>query len=122
MVASHELRLAMRETAVTSQVVRHERASIKADIWSYGVLIWELISGQDITELQPLAIARQMQVCCPAMSHITCCMRAHQHRSAAATRLFCVSCHGTAIRARALYIPVVYATTPGCRGPSRVQL
>ena len=44
------------------QVVRHERASIKADIWSYGVLIWELISGQDITELQPLAIARQMQV------------------------------------------------------------
>lgn len=43
------------------EVVRHERASIKADIWSYGVLIWELISGQDITELQPLAIARQMQ-------------------------------------------------------------
>ena len=44
------------------QVVRHERASVKADIWSYGVLIWELISGQDITELQPLAIARQVQV------------------------------------------------------------
>ena len=43
------------------QVVRHERASIKADIWSYGILIWELISGQDITELQPLAIARQQQ-------------------------------------------------------------
>ena len=41
------------------QVVRHERASIKADIWSYGILVWELISGQDITELQPLAIARQ---------------------------------------------------------------
>lgn len=29
---------------------------------SYGVLIWELVSGQDITEMQPLAIARQMQV------------------------------------------------------------
>ncbi|KAK9786899.1 hypothetical protein WJX73_000622 [Symbiochloris irregularis] len=41
------------------EVVRHERASIKADIWSYGVLIWEIISRQDITELQPLAIACQ---------------------------------------------------------------
>ena len=41
--------------------MRHERASIKADIWSYGILIWELISNQDITELQPLAIARQQQ-------------------------------------------------------------
>lgn len=51
------------------QVVRHERASIKADIWSYGVLIWELISGQDITELQPLAIARQVQVG-PALLHV----------------------------------------------------
>ena len=44
------------------QVIRHERASIKADMWSYGVLIWELVSGQDITEMQPLAIARQMHV------------------------------------------------------------
>ena len=43
------------------QVIRHDRASIKADIWSYGILIWELISGQDITEMQPLAIARQMR-------------------------------------------------------------
>ena len=44
-----------------AQVVRHERASIKADIWSYGILIWELISGQDITAMQPLAISRQAQ-------------------------------------------------------------
>ena len=29
---------------------------------SYGILIWELVSGQDITEMQPLAIARQMHV------------------------------------------------------------
>ncbi|KAK9807719.1 hypothetical protein WJX72_007116 [[Myrmecia] bisecta] len=43
------------------EVIRHERASIKADVWSYGILIWELISGADITEHQPLAIARQMQ-------------------------------------------------------------
>lgn len=26
------------------------------------MLIWELVSGQDITEMQPLAIARQMHV------------------------------------------------------------
>jgi hypothetical protein len=47
------------------QVVRHERASIKADIWSYGILIWELISGEDITEYQPLSISRQVSVCDP---------------------------------------------------------
>ena len=29
---------------------------------SYGVLIWELVSGQDITEMQPLAVARQVPV------------------------------------------------------------
>lgn len=39
--------------------MRHERASVKADIWSYGILIWELISGRDITEYQPLALSRQ---------------------------------------------------------------
>ena len=44
------------------QVVRHERASVKADMWSYGILVWELISNQDITNLQPLAIAQAMQV------------------------------------------------------------
>ena len=44
------------------QVVRHERASVKADMWSYGILVWELISDQDITNLQPLAIAQAMQV------------------------------------------------------------
>jgi hypothetical protein len=40
------------------QVVRHERASIKADIWSYGILLWEIISGADIALYQPLAITR----------------------------------------------------------------
>jgi hypothetical protein len=45
---------------VLFQVVRHERASIKADIWSYGILIWELVTGYDIVEYQPLAISRQM--------------------------------------------------------------
>ena len=42
--------------------MRHERASVKADMWSYGILVWELISDQDITNLQPLAIAQAMQV------------------------------------------------------------
>lgn len=45
-----------------AQVVRHERASIKADIWSYGILIWELITGEDITEYQPLSISRQVRL------------------------------------------------------------
>ena len=44
------------------EVIRHERASIKADMWSYGILVWELITGLDITEFQPLAIAQAMQV------------------------------------------------------------
>ena len=50
-----------------TQVVRHERASVKADMWSYGILVWELISDQDITNLQPLAIAQAMQVSLPFM-------------------------------------------------------
>eukprot|EP00775_Hariotina_reticulata_P009273 gene9273-9438_t len=41
------------------EVVRHERASIKADLWSFGIIMWELFSGEDITEYQPLAISRQ---------------------------------------------------------------
>ncbi len=43
-----------------AQVMRHERASVKADIWSYGVIIWELVGGQDITECQPLALSKQL--------------------------------------------------------------
>ena len=50
------------------QVVRHERASVKADMWSYGILVWELISDQDITNLQPLAIAQAMQA---SFHHLT---------------------------------------------------
>ena len=55
------------------QVVRHERASVKADMWSYGILVWELISNQDITNLQPLAIAQAMQVSHSSSTPIPCC-------------------------------------------------
>ena len=30
--------------------MKHEKASVKADIWSYGILIWEIVTGNDITE------------------------------------------------------------------------
>ncbi len=43
-------------------MVRHERAGIKADMWSFGILVWELVSGMDITDMQSLAITRQMKV------------------------------------------------------------
>lgn len=32
----------------------------QADIWSYGIILWELISGEDITTYQPFSISRQM--------------------------------------------------------------
>ena len=40
------------------ELTRHEQASIKADIWSYGILIWEIVSGEDITKYTPLAITK----------------------------------------------------------------
>uniref|UniRef100_A0A1D1ZMC3 Protein kinase domain-containing protein n=1 Tax=Auxenochlorella protothecoides TaxID=3075 RepID=A0A1D1ZMC3_AUXPR len=40
------------------EVLRRERVSAKADMWSYGVLVWEIVTGQDITKFQPLALTR----------------------------------------------------------------
>lgn len=42
------------------EVMRKESSSIKADVWSYGILVWELVSQCDITEYQSLAVSRQM--------------------------------------------------------------
>ena len=41
-------------------------------MWSYGILVWELISDQDITTLQPLAIAQAMQV--SPQQHVLACL------------------------------------------------
>lgn len=41
------------------EVVAKRPASIKCDVWSYGVLVWELATGADITEFTPLSLSRQ---------------------------------------------------------------
>lgn len=40
------------------EVMRHQPACVKADIWSYGVLVWELATGEDITQYPPLATSK----------------------------------------------------------------
>ena len=62
MATESHLKKKLNDWCILEQVVRHERAGIKADMWSFGILIWELISGMDITDMQSLAITRQMKV------------------------------------------------------------
>jgi hypothetical protein len=38
--------------------VRYERTSRAADIWSLGILVWEIATGEDITDYVPLSISR----------------------------------------------------------------
>ena len=45
-------------TRPTLQVVRYERTSRAADIWSLGILVWEIATGEDITDYVPLSISR----------------------------------------------------------------
>ncbi|KDD72070.1 protein tyrosine kinase, partial [Helicosporidium sp. ATCC 50920] len=40
------------------EVLRRERTSAAADVWSLGVLVWEIATRVDITRFQPLAMAR----------------------------------------------------------------
>lgn len=44
------------------EVICHERASIKADIWSFGIIVWELISQQNIADFPALGMSCQMKV------------------------------------------------------------
>ena len=39
------------------EVMRRERTSIKADVWSYAILVWEIATGEDIIDYQPLALS-----------------------------------------------------------------
>lgn len=39
---------------------RRERAGPRADLWSLGILVWELATGADITRYQPLALTAQL--------------------------------------------------------------
>lgn len=39
------------------EVMRREKTSIKADVWSYAILIWEIATGADIIDYQPLALS-----------------------------------------------------------------
>jgi len=38
------------------EVMRRERTTIKADVWSYAILVWEIATGEDIIDFQPLAM------------------------------------------------------------------
>eukprot|EP00210_Caulerpa_lentillifera_P007764 g7409.t1 len=37
------------------EVMRKQKTSTKADVWSYGVLVWEIATGKDIVQYDPLA-------------------------------------------------------------------
>ena len=42
------------------QVVNKERTNLAADIWSLGMLVWELSTGLDITVFPPLSVTSQV--------------------------------------------------------------
>lgn len=44
------------------EVIARQPASVKCDMWSYGLLVWELATGLDIAEYQPLALTTDVPV------------------------------------------------------------
>ena len=46
------------------EVFRQERVTVQADIWSYGLIVWELVALQNIADYPPLGLAVQVRVCC----------------------------------------------------------
>ena len=60
------LRCSVREPNVMQpsicllQVVNKERSGAAADVWSLGVIVWELVSGQNISAYPPLGVTSQL--------------------------------------------------------------
>ena len=44
------------------EVFRQERATVKADIWSFGIILWELVSKQNVAEFPAYGMTVQMAV------------------------------------------------------------
>ena len=50
------------------EVFRQERATVKADIWSFGIILWELVSKQNVAEFPAYGMTVQMAVRAAALA------------------------------------------------------
>ena len=50
----------MQPTICLLQVVNKERSGAAADVWSLGIIVWELVSGQNISACPPLGVTSQL--------------------------------------------------------------
>ena len=46
--------------SVPPQVVNKERTGLAADVWSLGMVVWEIATGLDITAFPPLSVTAQV--------------------------------------------------------------